>query len=255
MTLKPDEKFVTECIVQFLSGSDNVSWREGEDPPDVYLDIGSQTVALEITQLSPVSFDEDGVIKNRTTEDLFALRLCDELDRKLGDKVAAKCTILLTLYVPVSDARRYRKELFNTVRDIVQSCTQKCKEKCLEVAGEKVRVAVVDERPYSEKKIVGCVFNKDSKADILLNAEVLLFERIAAKQKKCEVLLFDGTKWLALLNEYWLASFETYTKAMERCSVEHDFEKIFVVSGNRQVKEIYTGRSSFATRDTGMKQR
>lgn len=72
MALKPDEKFVKKCMAKSLSATK--AW-EGEDPPDIYLEINGEKIAVEITRLSPVSFGEDGTIQNRHSQDYFGLNL------------------------------------------------------------------------------------------------------------------------------------------------------------------------------------
>ena len=77
MALKADEKFVKDSLVQYFGGPDLVKAWEGEDPPDIYINIKGKTLAVEITSLSPVSFSQDGTIENRTTQDCFAINLCN----------------------------------------------------------------------------------------------------------------------------------------------------------------------------------
>lgn len=54
MALSEKEKFVAEIIQdKFSKKQSNVCYTEGEDPPDIYLEFGSNKVAIELTELSP----------------------------------------------------------------------------------------------------------------------------------------------------------------------------------------------------------
>jgi hypothetical protein len=71
--LKDREKIAAEIIKdEFSKNHSNVSYSEGEDPPDIYLEYDSKKVAIELTELSPnlykdrISVDKayEGFIKN-----------------------------------------------------------------------------------------------------------------------------------------------------------------------------------------------
>lgn len=74
MTLKPDERFVSESLLKYF-GPEKVEYKEGEDPPDIYLLLNGEKIAVEITRLPPVSFDESGYMQNRNTQDLFGVNI------------------------------------------------------------------------------------------------------------------------------------------------------------------------------------
>lgn len=64
------------------------------------------------------------------------------------------------------------------------------------------------------------------------------YPKIAVKTTKCSSLPFVGPKWLALLNDYWLADNDTYQQAFDSFSVDHPFQKIVLVSGNGSVSVL-----------------
>ena len=116
MALKPDEEFVRNCLVKTLGATKAY---DGEDPPDIYLEFKDDRIAVEITRLSPVSFDENGTIQNRHSQDYFALNLCNDLDSRLRKNIPPEIDILLTLYVPVENGRKYKKELNEYLRKFI----------------------------------------------------------------------------------------------------------------------------------------
>lgn len=204
MALKPDEVFVKDCLIKYF-GPDVTTAQEGEDPPDIYLTVKDKKVAVEITRLSPVSFDQDGNVQNRLSQDYFGINLCNELDSKLKDIVPIKIDVVLTLYVPVNNTRKYKKQLFEYLKNNIESGVTVGDRKEVEFSGSKVRISFVPHRSHSQKKIVGLIVNNNSNAYILCNAEVILADRILDKVKKCSNIQHQGSRWLALFNDHLLA--------------------------------------------------
>ena len=62
--LKGTEKFVAESLKSYFSKSfSTVDFEEGDDPPDIYLNIANKKIAVEITDV------DQNVLKNRKTID------------------------------------------------------------------------------------------------------------------------------------------------------------------------------------------
>ncbi len=238
MALKPYEKFVRDCLLKYLCIDNSMAW-DGEDPPDIYINANEETVAVEITTLSPVSFDQNGKVQNRHTQDYFGLNLCDDLNLELKDYVPKGVDIILTLYVPIENARKYKKELRASLTNIIEKGINVGDKLEFKISGSKVKLSVVPCRDYSQKRIAGLVVNNNSTAFIQNNAEVILGNCILDKVDKCKKIQHDGSMWLALFNDYWLASHDTYYRALRNLSVRHDFKKIFVISDTSIVKQIY----------------
>jgi hypothetical protein len=237
MALKPDEKFVSESLVKHF-GSDNVTYQEGEDPPDIYLTVNGEKIAVEITRLSPVSFDENGGMQNRNTQDTFGVNLCNELDSKLKSRVPPDIDLFLALHMPVHNPRKYKKELFNLIESVLEKEIKVGVRQTTSVLGHKVHISFIPNRSHSNKKIVGAIVNDNSNAHILSNAIAILTDRIPDKVQKCKTIPHSRKKWLALLNDYWLADTDTYSQAIKTVSEKHDFQKILLVSDQGVVSEL-----------------
>ncbi|BBO74357.1 hypothetical protein DSCW_17740 [Desulfosarcina widdelii] len=237
MALKPDEIFVSESLVKFL-GKEGVTYQEGEDPPDIYLTINGEKVAVEITRLSPVVFGEDGEMQNRNTQDTFGVNLCNELDSKLKNKVPQDIDILLVLHLPVNNARKYKKELFKLVESVLAKPIKEGSSQTTSVLGHKIKIIFIPKRRHSNKKIVGAIVNDNSQAHILSNAVAILADRIHDKVLKCKNIPHSGPKWLALYNDYWLADSGTYSMAIKNIQEKHDFQRILIVSDQGVVSEL-----------------
>jgi len=232
--VRRDESFVAHSLVEFLGGPSCVSVSDGEDPPDLYLDFGAFRVGVEVTRLSQFTFERDGSLGNRATQDSFGLRLIEELNSKIGPSLADGISLLVGLKVPVSKVSQFRKSLTKWVAEVATAPRKGVKEERV-IEGSKTTISVIPERP-SGKKIVGYVVNADSSADIDLNARLVLEDRILTKSEICATL--PRPIWLAVLNNYWLADADTYTTAYRQLKPSHCFERIFLVSEDGQVNEL-----------------
>jgi len=237
MALKPIEEFVKDCLVKHF-GPNISKAQEGEDPPDIYLTINNKKIAVEITRLTPISFNQNGVTQNRYTQDCFADNLIKEFDSKLKDRIPLGIDISLTFSVPVTNPRKYKKILFKYLTKKLEEGVTVGEVAEVELSGSKVRVSFIPHMDQSLKKIVGIIENKGSNPDVLKNAKVILEERILDKVEKCERIQSQGLKWLALFNDYWPANYNTYARALSNISVKHDFESIFIISDEGQVNRI-----------------
>lgn len=234
--MRSEEALVCHALIEFFGGPLIVSGADGEDPPDIYLTFASSRVGVEVTRLSQFTFEQDGTLGNRTTQDSFALRLLEDLDMMIGPSLPDDISFLVSVEVPVLHAARFRKELMDWVAKVADSSVLGVKHERM-IDDSKVSISIIPLRP-SEKKIVGFVVNKNSSADILLNARLVLEDRIRIKSNLCDPLAKVGPIWLAVLNAYWLADAETYTLASRQLNIMHCFERVFLVSENGVVNEL-----------------
>ena len=231
-SISDDEKFVIESLTGELGGV----WRPGEDPPDVYLMQGNSEVAIEISTLTQHVSDKSGVPVPRLSQDTGIVRFCDELDRELGSTIQPDKYIILTLHTPVDRLRQFKKILKDTLTDIANS--EESEEISLDISGNLVKVNVVKGARSSGKKVVGIVANRNSIPNIKSNVDFILAHRIKDKTKKCSKITHRPL-WLALFNDYWLADQNSYKQAMQQYTESHPFEKIYLISGNKEVHLIH----------------
>jgi hypothetical protein len=192
---------------------------------------------VEVTRLSQFTFDPSGTLGNRATQDFFGLRLLDQLDTTIGPSVPGGISLLVGLWVPVSNAARFRKSLMDWVTKVAAAPTKGMKE-VREIEGAKTSISVIPER-QSGKKIVGFVFNRNSSADIGLNVRLVLEDRIRTKSEIC--IRLPKPIWLAVLNAYWLADANSYAVACRQLKLTHCFERILFVSDGGAVSELTVG--------------
>jgi hypothetical protein len=234
--MRIDEEAVGQALVDFLGGHSVVSASDGDDPPDLYLFFAASRVGVEVTRLSQITFEQDGSLGNRATQDSFGLRLIERLNTDIGPSLPDSTSLLIGVWVPVKNPSRFAKGLTRFVKQISETPKMGTHEE-QEIEGSKVCITVIPLRP-SEKKVVGYIVNKNSSPDIGLNARLILEERIRTKSSICEKL--PKPIWLALLNDYWLADTDSYEIAAHNLRISHCFQRLFLVSTTGTVTELMT---------------
>lgn len=233
--LRPDEEFVIHAVATSLSGD----WWPGENPPDAYLRVGDKVSVVEISTLTQHVPDEKGGSKPRLSEDITAISVLNELSKELRGEIPDGRTVVLVLESPVLKANRLKRHLTERIRHHVSTSGDAKIEVEEEIYENHVKIVVESYDGLDPRKIHGVVVNRKSSPDILLNARCILEDRIAVKSNKCRSLQFKGALWLALFNDYWLAENDTYQVAMQKLDIEHPFEKILLVSGDKSVFTLY----------------
>lgn len=235
--MRPDEEFVGRALVAYLGGPSSASMTDGEDPPDLYLHVSGSRTGVEVTRLSQFTFESDGTLGSRATQDFFGIRILNELNTNVGPRLPNEISLLIGLWVPVPKASRFKRTLNEWIAQIAAAPEPGFSEE-RNIEGSKVTVSVIEQRPTG-KKIAGFVVNKNSSADIGLNARLVLEDRIRSKADICGGL--SKPIWLAVLNDYWLADADTYALAGRQLNLSHCFERIFLVSDQGVVNELAIG--------------
>ena len=232
--MRPDEKFVSHALVAFFGGPSFVSVSDGEDPPDLYPTFKESRVGVEVTRLSQFTFEPDGTLGNRTTKDCFGIQFLEDLNVIVGLSLPSNISLLVGVKMPVPNAAKFKKNLATWVSQIAIDPVLGQRHETM-IEDSKVTITVVTER-FTGKKIVGFVANSNSSADILLNARLVLEDRIRKKSDLCGPL--TKPVWLALFNDYWLADDDSYALVARLITTTHCFERIFLVCENAIVTEI-----------------
>jgi hypothetical protein len=230
--LREDEKFVIEALCAKYGGT----YRIGEDPPDAYMSLNGNEIAVEISILTQHVVIKSGRTVPRLSQDTVVLRLCDEINKELKNDIPSGVYVLITISSPLNKIQQTKADLINKIKEIAQK-----KSPIREVFATNKNKATIQtllgERP-SGKKVVGVVPNQNSSPDILGNVLYILSERINDKVTKCQNIVHRPL-WLALFNDYWLAEPDTYELAMGKLSIEHPFDKICLVLGSKEVHTLY----------------
>ena len=232
LCLREDEKFVIEALCASYGGT----WRIGENPPDAYISLSENEIAVEISNLTQHVVGKSGKPVPRLSQDTGVLRLCDEINEELKNEIQSGVYVLLTISSPLNKIRQTKAELTNEIRNIAQKKAPS--KQAIEINKNRVKIQLILGDRSSGKKVVGVVPNQNSSPDILANVLYILSERIKDKVAKCRDIVHRPL-WLALFNDYWLAELDTYQLAMQKLSVTHSFDKICLVQGSKEVHTLY----------------
>jgi hypothetical protein len=244
--VKPEEEYVKKSLELFFK--EDLTIVEGEDPPDYYVIRNGNRIQLEVT-LAESKYKNNGRVENARTSDTSILRLCDKLNNEIGSKVDLQYSLLLDVKGPVKmNFDKFKKELKSQLISFLNDKNHIAEEENgwerIKVLGEEVGLKFL---PYSppRKRIIGIVSLKmeNTICNIEEHASIVLNQIIEIKEKKTSVIKgvkWEGEKWLAILNNYWLASSDTYFRAMECIQLEHSFSKIYIIGDNSEVTEIFS---------------
>jgi hypothetical protein len=108
----------------------------------------------------------------------------------------------------------------------------------IEVNGNKITIYLNQHGEPGYDKVSGAFGHRSSKPNILTNVMQILQGRITTKATKCLHLSGANPIWLALFNDYWLTEADTYRYALTQMSIEHRFQKILLVGGDRSVETL-----------------
>jgi hypothetical protein len=228
-----DEEFVITSIASSFSAT----WRPGENPPDAYLTLDSDTVAVEISTLTQHVTDDRGT-RSRLSDDTATAEFADALNNELNSLIPDGYTIGLVLSSPILKHRKTKSQLEQVIRDQITDLQTLQTERKIQINGNTITVCPAYHGDLQYKKVSAVFMNRSSSPDILSNAAHILEDRIATKMRKC-AHLSRGPIWLALFNDYWLTDVDTYRSALSRLTLQHPFQKILLVNGDRSVHSLY----------------
>src|SRR5260370_41848745 len=110
-TLRDEE----ELVISSLAKAYSASWYPGEDPPDAYLVLGTNTVAVEISRLMQPVTDAEGT-RSKITDDLPTAALADDINLELGGLIPDGYRIALILRSPILKRSKTKKRLTSHLR-------------------------------------------------------------------------------------------------------------------------------------------
>jgi len=229
--LRNDELLALESLAARYAGV----WKAGENPPDGYITLSDQVVAVEVSTLTQYVTDDRGT-RPRLSDDTAAIRLANELDAELRGSIPCRKRVMLVLRSPIADYRKTKAELGDEVLALVDGGkNSKRVERKIFIRGNQIEIYLEESEGAEKKKIVAAVRNRSSNRDILANVIFMLEDRIATKARKCANLKFGGPLWLALINDYFLADADTYRQGLNSIAIDHPFEKILLISSDQSV--------------------
>ena len=114
--LREDEKFVIEALCAKYGGT----YRIGEDPPDAYMSLNGNEIAVEISILTQHVVIKSGRTVPRLSQDTVVLRLCDEINKELKNDIPSGVYVLITISSPLNKIQQTKADLINKIKEIAQ---------------------------------------------------------------------------------------------------------------------------------------
>ena len=232
--LREDETLVITSIATAFSGT----WHPGENPPDAYLTFGTDTVAVEISTLTQYVSDNKGT-RPRLSDDLPTAAFANALNEELKHLIPDGYTIGLVLSSPILQHRKTKAKLSKILRAHIANLASLETDRRIQIHGNSITIYLNHHGEMGFKKVSAAFMNRSSNPDILSNVTQILEDRITTKAKKCGHLRGIAPIWLALFNDYWLTEADTYRFALSRVTLEHPFQKILLVNGDKSVDPLF----------------
>lgn len=237
--LNTQEQAAIEAVVEHFSGT----WEEGEDPPDAYLVVARQRIAVQVTTVQPRTPEQGRLAKPRLRFDKVALRVLRALQVGLSGSVPDGETVVLTITAPIRLPSKTAAALEDKIRAYL------ARPSALEDGWEtihenRIRVRLVKSASAGASKVIGFVHNPDSDPDLLLDMTQLLLERIGAAAGKPAPAGSASARWLVLATADGPAQIETYRQVYAQLSISTEFKKILIVLAGGRVEILSDGEST-----------
>jgi hypothetical protein len=228
---------VEEMVARALGRHLGVSWRPGDDPPDIYLCFDNEDISVEITALVQLISDERGT-RPRHSDDMYAVNAVKRLNRDFGEVVAPGTSISLYLTLPLTKPAQTFTHLKKELQLLIRTHGPADLEIAFVVHGNTIKVIQHTHGHLGADKISGIFPHRHSSPDITANCIRSLEDRIQTKAAKCRKVAQRGRIWLALLNDYVPAENDSFVYAYKQVRIQHPFEKIFLISSSGEVDQL-----------------
>ena len=254
--LKGTEKFVADNLQSYFSKENcNVCYEEGDDPPDIYLNIDSKKISVEITDI------DSNVLKNRKTIDYGYLKFIVNLDKELGRFMDNDKKLLIFFYHNYTKVSAISKNFKKYLKSIIENNSHEessstegningvCfKISTLKMTKNNKRKISGGAMPYGGKtkksRDISTVLEAISDSNLTGQAVAIIQDRISSKNKKCKRV--EKPVWLALYDNHYnkftcfdnTEHLEHYKSVFKSIYDFEGFEKIVVVFKNGDVCEF-----------------
>ncbi len=230
--LRQQEQAAIEAVARHLSAT----WEKGEGPPDAYVTIAGNRIAVEVTTVKQRIAEHADLTKPRLRFDRVALRLVRRLHDALHEAVPDGKTMVLTITAPIQMPSKTAAVLEDKIRTCLAS--RSVLEANDTIHGNEIKVRLVENGARRASKVIGFVHNPESDPDVLLDMTHSLIERVGTAAGKPAPAQFSGDRWLVLANEEGPPHIETYRHVYSQLSIPNNFKKILMVFAGGRVETL-----------------
>src|ERR1700694_3660956 len=172
--LKKQERTAIEAVARRFSAT----WENGSDPPDAYIMVARERVAVDITTLKRRGTGQGNAAKPRLRFDKVATRVIERLQATLGETVPDGMTVLLTITAPIRLPSKTAAALEDKIQTLLGRGSPGRDEKDT-VHGNRVKIRLLRGESAQAPKMIGFVHNSDSDPFLLLNMTGELLELVS----------------------------------------------------------------------------
>lgn len=225
--MRLEEKNALDSLIAVYGGE----CEDGEDPPDAYITLDGQRIAVEVTMLVE-QITKNGKTRSKFADEVPVRNIANELEQKIGDFIPDNSWLYLGLPSPINDISKFKKELALISLEIIKSGVERADR---DILGNRVSLYFYKTEKAPRRKVAQFVSSRQS--FYIDQAELILRDRIEVKNKKI-ARLTSAECWLVLINTYWPASIEIYRSIYDRLQIEHKFNKIFIIDQAGNVESL-----------------
>jgi hypothetical protein len=218
--LRENEEYAIFRVAEEFSAR----WRPGEDPPDAYLLLGGEEIAVEVSTLTQHVTDDSGT-HPRISDDIPAVRLAKDLNDEFSEIIPFGHTIGLVLSSPILEVRKTKASLSKLLRAELANPASFAEDKIVKLNGNTITIFRNMHGEARYKKISAAIMNRNSNPDLLTNALYMISERIRTKAEKCAPFVGKHKLWLVLRNDYFLTGAHEYKLALSYMTFAHPFRR------------------------------
>jgi hypothetical protein len=230
--LKEQERTAIEAVARRFSAT----WGQGGEPPDAYIMVDGQRVAVDVTTLERHGTGQGDAAKPRLRFDKVATRLIERLQATLGETVPDGMTVLLTVTAPIRLPAKTAAVLEDKIQTLLGRGSPGRDEQDT-IHGNHVQIRYLRHGSEREPKMIGFVHNPDSDPLLLLNMTSELLEPISAEAGRRTPRL-AGDRWLVVISAAGISCLEAYRYIFSQLSIARDFKKILMVFGDGRVGNL-----------------
>ncbi|MCP5501372.1 MAG: hypothetical protein H7A25_15835 [Leptospiraceae bacterium] len=239
--MRADEELVKNIIVEkYLSNFKSYRIIDGNrnHPPDYKVFIGSHEYLLEITQCTAIAIEEDNqTITSTKSINYPILNIENELNNYFKGISTDDMVFKLRIKGPILNFNSFKKDLKLYLKNIIDNKEYSNYNifRKFNVSNELIEIKIKEKINKNDKSftIISMIKSKNHEYNIESHIKKALTHIIKTKYEKLKNL--NGTKWLGILNDYFLASLDTYNRVLKSNIDKYDFGIIFIVDKNKNL--------------------
>jgi hypothetical protein len=227
--LKKQERVAIEAVARRYSAT----WEKGSNPPDAYMMVAGNRVAVDITTLKRRGTGQGNGAKPRLRFDKVATRLLERLQATFGETVPDGMTVLLTITAPIRLPSKTAASLEDKIQTLLRPGSPGRDEKDT-LYGNRVQIRLLRSESERAPKMIGFVHNSDSDPHLLLNMTRELLELISVDVGR-QAPRLAGDRWLLVISARVISCLEAYRYIYSQLRLATRFNKVLMVFGDGRV--------------------